>query len=66
MWLDSLLLVPGIKYISPGDGEEQGGLACCSPWGFKESDTTWQLNNNVYIYIYICICVYVCVYIYIL
>ena len=31
---------------SPGDGEEQGGLACCSPWGLKESDTTVQLNNN--------------------
>ena len=24
----------------PGDGEGQGGLACCSPWGLKESDTT--------------------------
>ena len=23
-----------------GDGEGQGGLACCSPWGHKESDTT--------------------------
>ena len=23
-----------------GDGEGQGGLACCSPWGCKESDTT--------------------------
>ena len=28
-----------------GDGEEQGGLACCSPWGHKESDTTEQLNK---------------------
>ena len=28
-----------------GDGEEQGGLACCSPWGRKESDRTEQLNN---------------------
>ena len=27
-----------------GDGEGQGGLACCSPWGRKESDTTEQLN----------------------
>ena len=27
-----------------GDGEEQGSLACCSPWGRKESDTTEQLN----------------------
>ena len=29
-----------------GDDEGQGGLACCSPWGHKESDTTGQLNNN--------------------
>ena len=29
-----------------GDGEGQGSLACCSPWGCKESDTTEQLNNN--------------------
>ena len=21
-----------------GDGEEQGGLVCCSPWGHKELD----------------------------
>ena len=25
-------------------GEGQGSLACCSPWGCKESDTTEQLN----------------------
>ena len=31
---------------TPGDGEGQGSLACCSPWGRKESDTTWRLNNN--------------------
>ena len=29
-----------------GVGDGQGGLACCSPWGHKESDTTEQLNNN--------------------
>ena len=23
-----------------GDREEQGSLACCSPWGHKKSDTT--------------------------
>ena len=23
-----------------GDGEGQRGLACCSPWGHKESDMT--------------------------
>ena len=27
-----------------GDGEGQGGQACFSPWGRKESDTTEQLN----------------------
>ena len=29
-----------------GNGEGQGGLACCSPWDHKESDLTWQLNNE--------------------
>ena len=24
----------------PGDGEGQGSLACCSPWGHKELGTT--------------------------
>ena len=28
--------------LSVSDG--QGNLACCSPWGHKESDTTEQLN----------------------
>ena len=31
-----------------GDDEGQGSLACFSPWGHKESDTTQQLNNNQY------------------
>ena len=29
---------------TPGVGDGQGGLACCSPGGHKESDTTEQLN----------------------
>ena len=29
---------------APGGGDGQGGLACCSPWGLKESDTTERLN----------------------
>ena len=29
---------------APGVGDGQGGLMCCSPWGYKESDTTEQLN----------------------
>ena len=31
---------------TPGDGEGQGGLACCSSCGCKELNTTEQLNNN--------------------
>ena len=31
---------------TPGDSEVQGSLACCSPWGHKDLDTTWQMNNN--------------------
>ena len=31
---------------TPGDGEEQGSLDCCSPWGFGESDMTWRWNNS--------------------
>ena len=38
---------------TPGDGDGQGGLACCDSWGCKESDTTerlnWtELNNFIY------------------
>ena len=29
---------------APGVGDRQGSLACCSPWGHKESDTTEWLN----------------------
>ena len=29
---------------APGAGDGQGGLACCSPWGRKELETTEQLN----------------------
>ena len=33
---------------TPGDGEGQGSLVCCSPWGCKELDTTERLNNDIY------------------
>ena len=29
---------------APGVGDRQGSLACCSPWGHKEADTTEWLN----------------------
>ena len=31
---------------TPRVGEGQRCLACCSPWGRKESDMTEQLNSN--------------------
>ena len=44
-WLDS---ITGEHQLgqTPGAGEGQGGLACCSPWSHKVSDTTGCLNNN--------------------
>ena len=30
-----------------GDGEGQGSLACCSPWGCKELDMTEQLTTTI-------------------
>ena len=32
---------------APGVGDRQGGLACCSPLGCKESDTTELLNSTM-------------------
>ena len=32
-----------------GDGEGQGNLPWCSPWGSNESDMTEQLNNNKFV-----------------
>ena len=29
-----------------GAADGQGSLACCSPWGRKESDTTERLNSD--------------------
>ena len=31
---------------APGVGDGQGSLACYSPWGRKELDTTQQPNKN--------------------
>ena len=31
---------------APGDGEEQGSLAYCSPWGHKDSDMSELLNHH--------------------
>ena len=42
---------------APGDGEGQGSLVCCIPWGHKELDTTeqqdWQKNATSVLHIQI-------------
>ena len=45
-WLDGITDLVEFEQAL-GDGERQGSLACCSPWGRKESDTTERQNNNM-------------------
>ena len=45
-WLDGITDSMDISLGKLGDG--QGSLACCSPWGQKELDTTEQLNWTEY------------------
>ena len=39
-WLDGITNLMDMSLSKLGVGDGQGGLACCSPWGHKESDTT--------------------------
>ena len=43
-WLDGSTKSMDTSLNRLQDGEGQGGLACCSLWGHKESDTTEGLN----------------------
>ena len=36
-----------------GDGEGQGSLACCSPWGHKELDMTRTTEQQMRTYYYL-------------
>ena len=45
-WLDGITDSMDINLGKLQDGEGQGSLACCSPWGQKESGMTEGLNNN--------------------
>ena len=38
---------------APGDGEGQGSLACCSPWGHKVGhNTVTEKQNNIDKYVH--------------
>ena len=40
-WLDGIIDSTGHEFEqAPGDGDGLRSLACYSPWGHKESDTT--------------------------
>ena len=44
-WLDGI--IDGHEFEqTPGDGEGQGSLASCSPWGREELDMTEQLATT--------------------
>ena len=48
-WLDSIIdsmdmSVSNGYEQTPGGSDGQGGLACCNPWGRKESDPAERLN----------------------
>ena len=44
-WLDGITNSMDMSFKwTPGVSDGQGGLACCSPWSHKESDTTEQQN----------------------
>ena len=44
-WLDGITDLMDVSWEwTPGVGDGQGDLACCSSWGCKESDMTEPLN----------------------
>ena len=45
-WLDRITDSMGMSEQALGVGDGQGGLACCSPWGCKEWDTTEWLSGT--------------------
>ena len=45
-WLDGITNSMDMNLGKLRELHERGRLACCSPWGHKESDTTEQLTEH--------------------
>ena len=48
-WLDGIIDSMDSEQ-TPGDGDGQGGLACCGLWGRRDSDMTERLNNDNFLF----------------
>ena len=47
-WLDGITNLMGIELEQAlGVGDGQGSLACCGPWGHKESGTTEHCTTEL-------------------
>ena len=57
-WLDGITDSIDMSKLRKIVKDREAWLACCCPWGCKESDMTYQLNNTISI---VCVCVYMCV-----
>ena len=47
-WLDGITDSKDMTLQTMGDGEGQGSLERCSPWGCKESDMIQYVNKNIF------------------
>ena len=45
-WLDGIIDSMNMSLSKLREIQIQGSLACCSPWGHKESDTPERQSNN--------------------
>ena len=45
-WLDGIIDSMDMSFSKLWELWWTGKLVCCSPWGHKESNTTWNSNNN--------------------
>ena len=45
-WLHGITDSMDVSLNNSGDGDGQGSLACCHPWGRRELDTTERLKSK--------------------